>query len=63
MNQVFDNNTKAGTAGGTLLTVFFNIRSEDLLKTIILAGIGAAVSFSITLLLKHLFKKIKNDSQ
>lgn len=59
MNQVFDNNTKAGTAGGTLLTVFFNIRSEDLIKTIILAGIGAAVSFSITIFLKYVFKKIK----
>lgn len=59
MNQVFDNNTKAGTAGGTLLIIFLNIRSEDLLKTVVLAAIGAIVSFSVTLSLKFLIKRLK----
>ena len=59
MNQVFDNNTKAGTAGGTILTIIFNITSEDLIKTAVLAAIGAVISFSVTLLLKFLLKKIK----
>jgi len=59
MNQVFDNNTKAGTAGGTLLTVLCYIRSEDLVKTAILAAIGAVVSFSVTLFLKFLIKRFK----
>ena len=59
MNQVFDNNTKAGTAGGTILTIIFNITSEDLIKTAVLAAIGAVISFSVTLLLKFLLKKVK----
>jgi mannitol-specific phosphotransferase system IIBC component len=59
MNQVFDNTTKAGTAGGTLLSIFANINSGDVLKTAILAAIGAVVSFSVTLLLKLLIKRLK----
>ena len=57
--QYFDNSTKAGTLGGTLLTIFVNIKSEDLLKTGILAAVGAVVSFSVTLLLKFLIKRLK----
>ena len=57
--QYFDNTTKAGTAGGTLLTIFANISSEDILKTIILAAIGAAVSFAVTIFLKSVFKRFK----
>jgi mannitol-specific phosphotransferase system IIBC component len=59
MNQVFDNTTKAGTAGGTLLSIFANINSGDVLKTAILAAIGAVVSFSVTLLLRLLIKRLK----
>jgi hypothetical protein len=60
MNQgYFDNSTKAGTAGGTLLTIFVNIKSEDLLKTGILAAVGAVISFSVTLFLKFLIKRFK----
>ena len=57
--QYFDNNAKAGTVGGTLVTIFANIRSDDLLKTTILAAIGAAVSFGVTLFLKLLIKYLK----
>jgi mannitol-specific phosphotransferase system IIBC component len=59
MNQVFDNTTKAGTASGTLLSIFANINSGDVVKTAILAAIGAVVSFSVTLLLKLLIKRLK----
>ena len=59
MPYYFDNTTKAGTIGGTFLSIFFNIDSEDLLKTAILAAIGALVSFSVTLFLKFLIKRIK----
>jgi hypothetical protein len=59
MNQVFDNTTKAGTASGTLLSIFANINSGDILKTAVMAGIGAVVSFSVTLFLKFLIKRIK----
>lgn len=56
---MFDNTTKRGTAGGTLLTILGNISSEDVLKTIILAAVGAVVSFAVTFLLKKLLKRIK----
>lgn len=59
MNQVFDGTTKRGTAGGTLLTILANITSEDLIKTVILAAVGAVVSFGVTLLLKLLIKRFK----
>ena len=59
MNQVFDNTAKRGTIGGTLLTIFGNINNSDIVKTAILAAIGAVVSFGVTLLLKLLVKKIK----
>jgi len=58
-HPIFDNSTKAGTAGGTLLTIIVNINSADILKTGILAAVGAAVSFGVTLLLKFLIKRIK----
>ena len=48
-----------GTAGGTFLSVFPNLHSEDILKTIILAALGAIVSFVISMLLKYLIKKHK----
>jgi mannitol-specific phosphotransferase system IIBC component len=52
----FDNTTKAGTASGTLLTILANINSEDLIKTALLAAVGALVSFSVTIALKALAK-------
>lgn len=57
--QYFDSSTKAGTIGGTLLTILANINSADLLKTGILAALGAMISFSVTLLLKFLIKRFK----
>ena len=59
MNQYFDSTTKAGTAGGTLLTIFANINSSDILKTVILAAIGAVVSFTVTIFLKAIIKRLK----
>ncbi len=59
MKELFDNTTKAGTAGGTLLTIFGNIHSQDIIKTVILAAVGAAVSFSVTIFLKFIIKHFK----
>lgn len=49
--------TFMGTAGGTLLSLMATIGSSDVIKTIVLASIGATVSFLVSLLLKCLFKK------
>ena len=56
---MFDGTTKRGTAGGTLLTILANITSEDIIKTAILAAVGAVVSFGVTLALKLLIKRNK----
>jgi len=50
---------KAGTAAGTLLSILPNVSSEDFVKTVILAFLGAVVSFGATLLLKTLVKARK----
>ena len=57
-HNYFDNTTKAGTISGTMLTVLANIYPEDLLQTAMLAAIGATVSFSITILLKAISKRL-----
>jgi uncharacterized protein (DUF2062 family) len=46
-----------GIAGGTFLSIVPNIQSEDILKTVLLATLGAVVSFFISVLLKLLLKK------
>ena len=50
---------KAGTFGGFALSVIPNITSADVFKTIVLAIIGAVVSFGVTLLLKQMTSKKK----
>jgi mannitol-specific phosphotransferase system IIBC component len=54
------NSTLACTAGGTFLSIVPNINSADLLKTVLLAAVGAVVSFTISLLIKLIIKKHKN---
>ena len=56
---MFDSTTKRGTAGGTLLTILGNITSDDIIKTALLAAVGAVVSFGVTLLCKLIVKRIR----
>lgn len=49
--------TAAGTAGGTLLSVIATIQSGDVTKTIVLAAIGAVVSFGVSLGLKWVARR------
>lgn len=46
----------AGTAGGTFLSMLASLRVDDVVHTILLAGIGAVTSFILSLLMKHLLK-------
>ncbi|MFE3866990.1 hypothetical protein ACFX5E_02760 [Flavobacterium sp. LS2P90] len=48
-----------GTVGGTFLSVVPNLHSEDVLKTVLLAAVGAIVSFGISMMLKFVIKKYK----
>ncbi len=54
------NGLKSGTFGGTLFTIFINIRYQDLAHTALLAAIGATVSFIVSLCLKMIFRRLKN---
>ena len=51
--------TVAGTASGTLLTLFANIHSEDLIKTIVLSTLGALISFGVSLGLRWVVRWVK----
>ena len=53
--------TKAGIIGGTFISVAANIQNGDVLKTIVLAAIGAMVSFSVSLLMKLLILKLRKQ--
>ena len=50
---------KTGTAGGTITILFANINADDLVKTAILAAVGAAVSLVVSFVLKKMFGKKK----
>jgi hypothetical protein len=52
-------NTKAGTIGGTMLAILMNIKGEDILRTMVMAAVGAAVSFSVSLGLRKLMNLLK----
>lgn len=54
-----ENGTILGTVCGTALTVVVNIGSSDIIKTALLAALGAVVSFSVSLGLKWLVKRFK----
>ena len=54
-----NNHTFYGTIGGTLLGLAASIQSADIWKTIVLATIGALVSFMVSLLLKRFTRKRK----
>ena len=56
-NGPFMTNTRTGTAGGTLLVTLLNVNFSDLLETAILAAVGAAVSYLVSVGMKRLLRK------
>ena len=53
------NSTQMGTVGGTFLSILPNVPSEDVLRTVVLAFIGAVVSFVVSVVLRFLLRKRK----
>ena len=51
--------TAAGTVGGTLLSVFATIQSGDIAKTIVLAAVGAVVSFVVSVGLRWVARRVR----
>jgi len=54
-----DDSTAIGTVGGTLLSIAANISTGDMLRTAVLAAVGALVSFAVSVLLKLLLRRIR----
>lgn len=46
-----------GTGGGALLSVLAQLGMHDMVRTAVLAAIGAAVSFTVTWALQRCFRK------
>jgi hypothetical protein len=59
MQHTHDHTTAWGTLSGTVLTVLATINSMDIVKTVVLAIIGASVSFCVSLFWRWVWAKIK----
>jgi len=46
-----------GTTGGTLLSIVGQLGVHDMLRTALLAAIGAVVSFAVTWLMQRLWQR------
>jgi mannitol-specific phosphotransferase system IIBC component len=53
--------SKAGTAGGIVTVILVNINSGEILKTILLSAVGAAVSFTVSIFLKWVIRRFKRS--
>lgn len=62
MEHTDDNTTLIGTISGTLLSVIAMFDAQDILKTIIMAAIGAAVSFLVSKVLKWVWDSVNGGS-
>jgi hypothetical protein len=60
LNHPSSSGTRAGTWGGTAVVLWMQIGSAELLKTAVLAAIGAAVSFLVSLLLKWIVRSLRS---
>jgi hypothetical protein len=56
-DQLFTGHTKYGTVGGIITIFLVNISSGDMVRTMVLAAIGAVVSFTVSLALKYCIRK------
>jgi uncharacterized membrane protein len=58
-----DHSTAIGTTTGTALSVFATLDTQDYMKTIVLACVGAVVSFSVSLFLKWVWKTLREPQR
>lgn len=50
---------KLGTLSGMVAAALPSLQRDKLLEAVVLAGVGACVSFVVSLVLKWLFKRLK----
>lgn len=56
-----NSNFISGTLGGTVLSVLPHLTSADVYRTVVLAIVGAFVSFIVSVILKMLFRSDDQD--
>ena len=61
--QHHDSTTAIGTLTGTVFTVAATIDSHDYMKTVILAIIGATVSFTVSMMLKWIWNFLQRKKE
>ncbi len=54
---------KASVIGGTVTSAWVHITSEDLIKTAVMATFGAVVSYLVSLLIKWIHKRLREQQQ
>ncbi len=59
MQNQADHSSRAAIFGGTMFALFNTVGAEELLKTIVMAAVGAAVSYTVSFFLAKLAKKKK----
>mgnify|MGYP001133293934 CR=1 FL=1 len=59
MEHTEDHTTMIGTISGTLLSIAVTIDLQDFTKTIVLAAVGASVSFLVTKVLKWGWDRVR----
>ena len=55
------NDTISGTLGGTLLAVITQLDGSDIIRTLILASLGAIASFVVSHFCKWCLSKVKSQ--
>ena len=63
MHHHHEHTTALGTLTGTVFTVAATIDSHDYLKTVILAIIGATVSFTVSMILKWIWNFLQRKKE
>ena len=58
-NSPFDGDTRSGTLCGVAFVLFVQVTGTELLKTAVLAAVGAVASFTVSLLLRSLRRRWK----
>ena len=56
-DQPFNNHAAHGTLGGIITVLLVNINAEDIIKTAVLALVGAVVSVSVSMACKYWLDK------
>ena len=55
--MAIDHHIRTGILGGTVFSTVFNHNTGDVMATVVMAALGAIVSFGVSLILRRVFSK------